>query len=59
MRALLELLNSPDVEPSIRKTTLLQLNVMSQDPDLAEFIHNEYGWSLVLQAIENALKVKN
>lgn len=55
---LLELLSSDtEIEPSVRKATFLQLNIMAQDPKLNDIIHDENGLFLVLNALQNALKV--
>lgn len=57
MRPLIELLACNDVEPSVRKATFTQLNVMVQDPQLNDVLNQENGLFLVLQALENSMKV--
>lgn len=56
---LLEIMRSKDVEPSIRKTTLLQLNVMAEDRMVHPIIQRENGYVLALAAIQNGLSVEN
>lgn len=56
---LLEILRSKDVEPSIRKTTLAQLNVMCDDRLVHPIIQKENGYVLALAAIQNGLSVDN
>lgn len=36
----------------------MQLNVMCQDAELNDLIHDEKGWYYAIEAMENALKVK-
>lgn len=57
MRPLIELLECNDVEPSVRKATFTQLNVMVQDPQLNDILNQENGLFLVLQALQNSIKV--
>lgn len=57
MRPLIDLLACNDVEPSVRKATFTQLNVMVQDPQLNDILNKENGLFLVLQALQNSLKV--
>ncbi|XP_055385782.1 protein rotatin homolog [Condylostylus longicornis] len=54
--ALLELLKSSDVEPNVRKTCLMQLNVLCQDIDMNKIIFKDNGWYYSIQALENSLK---
>lgn len=56
---LLEIMRSKDVEPSIRKTTLIQLNVMAEDRMIHPIIQRENGYVLALAAIQNGLSVEN
>lgn len=56
---LLEIMRSKDVEPSIRKTTLSQLNVMAEDRTIHPIIQRENGYVLALAAIQNGLSVNN
>lgn len=44
VQALLVLLKTKDIKPEIRKTTLMQLNVICQDSKLIDIISNENGW---------------
>lgn len=57
MYPLIELLNNDNIEPSIRKTTLMQLNVMARDPKLNAIIHNSSGLLLMLTTIKKSLMV--
>lgn len=54
---MIKLLNSPDVEPSIRRTTLIQLNVMLQDPSIAEYFFNLNGLAIVMDILKQSLLV--
>lgn len=54
---LLNMLEMPDVEPVIRKTTLMQLNVMCQQWQTLTRFCEESAHYLILQALENALLV--
>lgn len=57
MDSLIELLQSSNMEPSERKTSFLQLNILTQDPELTEIFHKANGLYMCLQALQNALKV--
>lgn len=57
MHPLIELLQTSNMEPSERKTSFLQLNILAQDPELNEIFHNANGLYLCLEALQNALKV--
>lgn len=57
MHSLIELLQTANMEPSERKTSFLQLNILTQDPELNEIFHNANGFYLCLEALQNALKV--
>lgn len=52
---LLHLLDSPDVEPLIRKTTLMQINVLCNNWQVTGELCNLAAYYLILQALENAL----
>lgn len=54
---LIELLESSNIEPVVRKTTLNQLNVMAQDPQLTAIINERNGLFLILSALDDSLKV--
>uniref|UniRef100_A0A0K8WGC0 Rotatin N-terminal domain-containing protein n=1 Tax=Bactrocera latifrons TaxID=174628 RepID=A0A0K8WGC0_BACLA len=54
---LLNMLEMTDVEPVIRKTTLMQLNVMCQQWETLTTFCEESAHYLILQALENALLV--
>lgn len=57
MDSLMEVLQTSNMEPSERKTSFLQLNILTQDPELTEIFHNSNGIYLCLEALQNALKV--
>lgn len=57
MDSLIELIQTSNMEPSERKTSFLQLNILTQDPELTEIFHNANGFYLCLETLENALKV--
>ncbi|KAM7364024.1 rotatin homolog anastral spindle 3 [Cochliomyia hominivorax] len=52
---LLHLLDSPDVEPLVRKTTLMQINVLCNNWHITGELCNLAAYYLILQALENAL----
>ncbi|KNC34774.1 hypothetical protein FF38_01966 [Lucilia cuprina] len=52
---LLELLDSPDVEPLIRKTTLMQINVLCCNWRITAELCSVGACYLILKALENAL----
>lgn len=54
---LMDLLDSLNIEPVVRKTTLNQLNVMAQDPQLTDIINERNGLFLILSALDDSLKV--
>lgn len=54
--SLLELLRSPDIQPSIRKSTLLQLNMMASNPKLNQIIYNLNGWIDIIMLLEMGLQ---
>ncbi|XP_035794602.1 rotatin-like [Anopheles albimanus] len=56
VRPLLDTLEQEDGDPGLRRSALVQLNVMAEDPLLCELIHNASGWPLVLKALYNALQ---
>lgn len=53
---LCNILETSDVEPIIRKTTLMQLNLMCESWKVAQTVCNEHAYYLALMAIENSLK---
>lgn len=53
---LLHLLESPDVEPLIRKTTLMQINVLCNNWYVTAELCKAGALYLILQALENALQ---
>lgn len=53
--SLLELLRCPDIQPAIRKSTLLQLNVMASNPRLNQIIYNNDGWIDIVMLLEMGL----
>ncbi|XP_037032137.1 uncharacterized protein LOC119071380 isoform X2 [Bradysia coprophila] len=56
MDSLIELLQTSSMDPGERKTSFLQLNILTQDPELTEIFHNASGLYLCLDALQNALK---
>ncbi|XP_023158979.1 uncharacterized protein LOC101451308 isoform X2 [Ceratitis capitata] len=54
---LLSMLEIADVEPVIRKTTLMQLNIMCQQWHMLASLCEESAHYLILQALENSLSV--
>lgn len=59
MDSLIELLQTSNMDPSERKTSFLQLNILTQDPELTEIFHNASGLYVCLDALQNALKVSS
>ncbi|XP_055849600.1 protein rotatin homolog [Episyrphus balteatus] len=53
---LMQLLMAPDVEPHIRKTVLMQLNVVGQEENLNRLIFEAGGWMACLQSLQGALQ---
>ncbi|XP_055627670.1 protein rotatin homolog [Toxorhynchites rutilus septentrionalis] len=56
IRPLLDTLEQDNCDPAMRRSALVQLNVMAEDPILCEIIHKANGWAFVLQALDNALR---
>lgn len=56
VRPLLDTLQQDNCDPAMRRSALVQLNVMAEDPILCEMIHKANGWAFVLQALDNALR---
>lgn len=56
IQPMIKLLNDSHVEPSIRHTTLIQLNVMLQDPNVAQHFYQVNGLAIILKIFDNALK---
>lgn len=54
---MIKLLSSPDVEPSIRRTTLVQLNVMLQDPSIADHFYQCDGLNIILNILKHSLLI--
>lgn len=54
---LLELLKNEEIEPALRKTTLIQLNVMAQDRQLLNIIQSQHGLELMIKILQKSLKV--
>ncbi|XP_055923386.1 protein rotatin homolog [Eupeodes corollae] len=52
---LMQLLMASDVEPQIRKTVLMQLNVVGQEVALNRLIFDAGGWMTCLQSLQGAL----
>lgn len=52
---MVRLLTSPDVEPSVRHTTLIQLNVMLQDSAMCDYFYNKYGVDILLDTLNSCL----
>lgn len=49
------MLRDSDVDPKMRKSALVQINVMLTDTSLHKLFVNENGLSLILQAFNSAL----
>ncbi|KAL9703786.1 hypothetical protein quinque_007304 [Culex quinquefasciatus] len=56
VRPLLDALEQENCDPAIRRSALVQLNVMAEDPILCEIIHKANGWAFVLQVLDNAMR---
>lgn len=56
IKPLLDTLQQDNCDPAIRRSALVQLNVMAEDPILSEIIHKANGWAFVLQVLDNALR---
>ncbi|XP_052871704.1 protein rotatin homolog [Anopheles cruzii] len=56
VRPLLDTLEQEECDPGLRRSALVQLNAMAQDPLLCGLIHNASGWPMVLKALYNALQ---
>ncbi|KXJ71869.1 hypothetical protein RP20_CCG019454 [Aedes albopictus] len=56
VRPLLDTLVQESSDPGIRRSALVQLNAMAEDPVLCEIIHKANGWAFVLQVLDNALR---
>lgn len=53
--SVLEMLNEPNVDPKIRKSALVQINVMLSDISLHKLFINHYGLPLILDIFNKAL----
>lgn len=56
VQPMIELLNATDVEPSIRHTTLIQLNVMLQDLSIVQHFYNADGILIILRIFDESLR---
>ncbi|XP_065076156.1 protein rotatin homolog [Ochlerotatus camptorhynchus] len=56
VKPLLDTLEQDNCDPGIRRSALIQLNAMAEDPILCEIIHKANGWAFVLQVLDNALR---
>nr|XP_013100334.1 unnamed protein product [Stomoxys calcitrans] len=56
LNSLFQLLDSPDVEPLIRKTTLMQINVLCSNWHVTGELCSAGASYLILQAMENSLQ---
>ncbi|XP_062560483.1 protein rotatin homolog [Armigeres subalbatus] len=56
VKPLLDTLVQENSDPGIRRSALVQLNAMAEDPVLCEIIHKANGWAFVMQALDNALR---
>lgn len=59
IKSLIELLRSPDIQPTIRKSTLLQLNVMASNPRMNQVMYDLDAWIDIVILLENALIEKS
>lgn len=56
VQPMIDLLNSTDVEPAIRHTTLIQLNVMLQDVTVAQHFYEANGMQTILRIFDESLR---
>lgn len=56
VQPMIDLLNACDVEPSIRHTTLIQLNVMLQDLSVVRHFYDADGLQIILRIFEESLR---
>lgn len=56
VKPLLDTLVQENSDPGIRRSALVQLNAMAEDPVLCEIIHKANGWAFILQVLDNALR---
>ncbi|XP_053687362.1 protein rotatin homolog [Sabethes cyaneus] len=56
VKPLLDTLEQDNCDPAIRRSALVQLNLMAEDPCLCNIIHQSNGWAFVLQVLDNALR---
>lgn len=56
VRPMIDLLNATDVEPSIRRTTLIQLNVMLQDLSVVQHFYDADGMLIILRIFDESLR---
>lgn len=56
LRDLLDLMKSKDVTPSVRHSTLLQINVMVEDPNLCDLVYYQNDWPYILKSFDTSLK---
>lgn len=56
VQPMIDLLNATDVEPSIRHTTLIQLNVMLQDLSVVQHFYKAHGMRIILRILDESLR---
>lgn len=54
---LLGILDIPNGEASVRKSALMQLNLLAMDPRVNDFLANGQGWVAVLRVLDTCFKV--
>lgn len=56
IKPMIKLLNTPNAEPSLRHTTLIQLKVMLQDPSMSEYFFKAEGLSALVRLFDESLR---
>lgn len=59
VQPLLDVLRSSEHDPSIRKSALLQLNIICQDSNVCKLVCDENGWYFAVKALQNCLQIKS
>ncbi|XP_059622683.1 protein rotatin homolog [Phlebotomus argentipes] len=55
--SLLGILKADNVEPSVRKNTVMQLNLLAMDPNVNEHLVESQGWMTIAEVLDNCFKV--
>lgn len=53
---MIKLLNTPNIEPSICRTTIIQLKIMLQDPKISEYFCQLNGLSTIIRIFDETLR---